>query len=159
LAAIILAKLAPLRGGQFNPFFLECVERCLAHCCSETVLHALVTEFADCFIEMRWHRSPPSKLTVIVPFGDAAKNEKESKLPEFPSLKRGGGLARGRGRIERQRLWSAQLDPSRRDLRSTCGGQGSRPARPTYRNTCKLTLAGRSHIRLGIDLTIGLRYG
>src|SRR5215471_1697773 len=69
LAAIILAKLAPLRGGQFNPFFLECVERCLAHCCSETVLHALVTEFADCFIEMRWHRSPPSKLTVIVPFG------------------------------------------------------------------------------------------
>jgi hypothetical protein len=70
-------------------------------------------------------------MTVIVPFGDAAKNEKEPKLPEFPSLERGGGLARGRGRIERQRLWSAQLDPSRRDLRAICAAQGSAVRRDT----------------------------
>jgi len=108
---------------------------------------------------MRWHRSPPSKLTVIVPFGDAAKNEKESKLPEFPSLKR-GGLARGPRPDWAPALVvgavGSELERPARDLRRATQ---RRPARHTYRNTCKLTLAGRPHIRLGIDLTISFRYG
>jgi hypothetical protein len=35
-------------------------------------------------------------------FAGIEKQKRNEILPEFPSLKRGGGYARGRGRIQRQ---------------------------------------------------------
>jgi len=81
-------------------------------------------------------------MTVIVPLGDAAKNEKESKLPEFPAAglrEAAAGLSAGAALV----VGAVGSEPERpaRDLRSVlAAAEGGHEVTATVQHDPRLDL-------------------